>query len=970
METKYPALKRPRRKLCFSTKKKSLSSQLGETFTNQGVDNMFDDKDVCALEPHPPSVLFQSSDSGTNISEASISPVPQEKHSAKELPEHQISLQCQGPRRHFQLPATSSPISKLDADLGIPFKAHGPIKTSSPIEHNGVTPILFNSEDEAEEPQADPVPTQKPQCDGQGTEDGDENIKKSVGEARKKPEVASPKRKSTQPPAEPSSCGGKDMAGFLKTFQLTRMSKPSCSQKPPVKAPPLLPPSSPEPEDDFLILDDDAPLQFSIPRKSASSKRHRLSKSSSSNKESSTDKETKDGPVEVPQKQKEVEMATSKLDGHAVHQKMTKKKDKEKKPEVVKSDNDKGDSPTHQDLPADETIVEPEEETAQKTVTKKHKSTKRKNLKGEKDIAAKGGRNSLKEKRKQAEASKAVWETEHGDVFRQLIQEHNVQEAADTEDLSDFTDKHINFVANGEAKQDKKSAESTSSSSEDAQLLRKRKRRQPGEWWMSCPQSQERTENLHALKKSKQNSKEPSTAVPWTLNNKKDKLYSRKNPKEPVKLSSNHTNKVKGNNRKQTKRRNARDEKIKEISEKIITAKAELEDQQIPDEDPDPESSPLVFSKRDHGISSGPASQLCQPKEQLGETEPTKRRSKPPGEWWVVSNEPNDLEIITSQPWQPPLKEPKHQKKREKLPKQKPSRLGAPKNGNVASKTPGGAPVTHVRPLSTPKTLKRCLETFKDIFTSVGETPTMARDARQCKRRNVTSQAVEESPDTGPATYSRPDVRSGADVDECSQPDLEILPERACQTEDTFRVLSSGPSSMIELEKYDYDDDDMKLPSSRVRTWLSVSDFCAPPLEMLALHSKDKEYLTEWFQSLWSTGTGGGTTVTPDQFQWYFYQDRALGIQVDINSSSICSGKLVMGSYMKKPLWVDHSATTIFNLLTNAVSVTVDGSVSHYSAGQAFMVECGRAYSIHNKNVQPAALYFTRMLAESSDRSS
>ncbi|MEQ2168787.1 hypothetical protein GOODEAATRI_018357 [Goodea atripinnis] len=455
----------------------------------------------------------------------------------------------------------------------------------------------------------------------------------------------------------------------------------SSSQKPPVKAPPLLPPSSPEPEDDFLILEDDAPLQFSIPRKSALSKRHRLSKSSSSNKESSTDKETKDGPVEVPQKQKEVEMATSKLDGQAVHQKMTKKKDKEKNPEVVKSDNDKGDSPTHQDLPADETIVEPEEEPAQKTGTKKHKSTKRKNLKGEKDIAAKGGKNSLKEKRKQAKASKAVWETEHGDVFRQLIQEHNVQEAADTEDLSDFT----------------------------------------------------------------------------------------------------------GNNRKQTKRRNARDEKIKEIAEKIITAKAELEDQQIPDEDPDPESSPLVFSKRDHGISSGPASQLCQPKEQLGETEPTKRRSKPPGEWWVVSTDPNDLEIIASQPWQPPLKEPKHQKKREKLPKQKPSRLGAPKNGNVASKTPGGDPVTHVRPLSTPKTVKRCLETFKDMFTSVGETPTTAtnRDARQCKRRNVTSQAVEESPDTGPATYSRPDVRSGADVDECSQPDLEILPERACQTEDT-----------------------------------------------------------------------------------------------------------------------------------------------------------------------------------------
>lgn len=46
--------------------------------------------DVCAPEPHPPSVLFQSSGSGTNYSEASVSPVPQENHAAEELPEGQI----------------------------------------------------------------------------------------------------------------------------------------------------------------------------------------------------------------------------------------------------------------------------------------------------------------------------------------------------------------------------------------------------------------------------------------------------------------------------------------------------------------------------------------------------------------------------------------------------------------------------------------------------------------------------------------------------------------------------------------------------------------------------------------------------------------------------------------------------------------------------------------------------------------
>ena len=54
--------------------------------------------------------------------------------------------------------------------------------------------------------------------------------------------------------------------------------------------------------------------------------------------------------------------------------------------------------------------------------------------------------------------------------------------------------------------------------------------------------------------------------------------------------------------------------------------------------------------------------------------------------------------------------------------------------------------------------------------------------------------------------------------------------------------------------------------------------------------------------------------ITLDQFDWYSYQDRALGFQVDLNSGSICSGKILLGSHMKKPLWVDHSATTVSSL--------------------------------------------------------
>lgn len=181
---------------------------------------------------------------------------------------------------------------------------------------------------------------------------------------------------------------------------------------------------------------------------------------------------------------------------------------------------------------------------------------------------------------------------------------------------------------------------------------------------------------------------------------------------------------------------------------------------------------------------------MCQPKTQLRETEPTKRRRKPPGDWWAVPAEVDNLEIIATEPWQSPtLKEPKKQKERGKRPKQTPSRLGAPKNGNVASKTPGGAPVTLVKPLSAPKTVKRSLATFKDIFTSVEETPTAAsnRDVHQPKKCKVTSQPLEESTDTGPTTGCRLDADAliGPNVNECTLSDQEIPQERPCQTEDT-----------------------------------------------------------------------------------------------------------------------------------------------------------------------------------------
>lgn len=67
----------------------------------------------------------------------------------------------------------------------------------------------------------------------------------------------------------------------------------------------------------------------------------------------------------------------------------------------------------------------------------------------------------------------------------------------------------------------------------------------------------------------------------------------------------------------------------------------------------------------------------------------------------------------------------------------------------VSSKPLGGTstPSLKLKLLSAPKTVKRSLATFKDIFTSATETETVRsnRDTSQNNRRNVTAHSAEEA---------------------------------------------------------------------------------------------------------------------------------------------------------------------------------------------------------------------------------
>uniref|UniRef100_A0A4W5L202 Uncharacterized protein n=1 Tax=Hucho hucho TaxID=62062 RepID=A0A4W5L202_9TELE len=93
----------------------------------------------------------------------------------------------------------------------------------------------------------------------------------------------------------------------------------------------------------------------------------------------------------------------------------------------------------------------------------------------------------------------------------------------------------------------------------------------------------------------------------------------------------------------------------------------------------------------------------------------------------------------------------------------------------------------------------------------------------------------------------------------------------------------------------------------------AVTELCAPPLRAITLQLEDKANLTDWLSLLWPAAGKQGGQISPDHFQWFSYRDKALGYKMDLLAETFSNGKILLGSYMKKPLLVDHSATTVSN---------------------------------------------------------
>nr|XP_029135512.1 microtubule-associated protein futsch-like isoform X1 [Labrus bergylta] len=829
-----------------------------------------------------------------------------------------------------------------------------------------------------------------------------------------------PKRLHNQPSVEVSTHVRKDMSAFLLKLREAGLSKPACSRKSlsPVKVP--TPP--PEPEEDFLILEDETPLWISIPTKSATGKKQRPSRTSSTDKDSSKDKGTKESPPEKTQEQQESNQTNRKVGHQTVSQEMKKMKVKEKKKESAKQRTDTTESTSPQDLPVVELLEqekpnkkkqrlkklppkesdkaeEQPEDTAErereggeptlKTKDKAQKATERKTSKSVKDgkeNAKTGTAKSSKGGRKVMQGSDGRKEAAYTETAKEPSKEHKDLEdegSASERETSKSKAQTAKDFSDGKDEQKQTPPVSDGTPPEDDHIIGKRKRKQPGLWWLSSPEETEAADHWPTVKKqSKQNNKEPITATRSPVKAKKEKALKKRIQAECATSSCQDKNKVKEKKNRRGKIK-SNQERGKEEAEPVEELVEEQEQQgEVEDQNLDEGSSPLDFSHRGHSLSTGeevfhrvyhhisteeqsitpaPTTPRRQ-REQLRTAESDKRRRKCPGNWWAVNGPTEEAENISSKPQQ----EPKPKKERKKKSKQSRGfKLGTPKNGNVAvsSKPPEGAAVPPLtgKLMSAPKTVKRSLATFKDIFDSAAETSTVesSRGAVQKNTRKVraTDLSVPDESDKGILNV---------DSVEVSPPYHDTPQDDKCHSEDISIPFRSGPPSMFELQEYE-EHDTMTRPSPSVLSALSASDLCAPPLKPLILQPKDKANLAEWFKCLWSASVDKGPEVSPEHFDWYFYQGRAIGFMVDLNSGTICSGKILLGSYMKKPLWVDHSATSVFHLLTSSVSVAIDGSESRFNPGQSFMVPCGHAYCIENVSRQPAVLYFTRVLTESLD---
>ncbi|XP_077432320.1 uncharacterized protein LOC144058019 isoform X2 [Vanacampus margaritifer] len=714
-------------------------------------------------------------------------------------------------------------------------------------------------------------------------------------------------RKSTK-----ESSVKKDIWAFLKKVQDSSQAKTKPKTLTPVKAP--TPP--PELEEEFLILDDDLSFTFSIPTKPTT--KQNKNKESSSDKGSSIDRGSKDG-------LRETNLPSKNTPEVQTDPKKTTSNKREKKTELKHRNTPNNKNPQSKRKNADDQL---------KVVA----GSQTDHLRVKPSSEAK---TSSKAKRENPKSSRPTAKTKQMKAWH--LESSSSKECEDaglaSPDKCSFppTDFHPGKIdpAQGSAGRTFEQIHQTISSwssPEECQVLGKRKRNPPGEWWLSFPPNAEQPEGEDEA---------PRVNKPKANRREATKAASASASASPVKADKTLKSTTKKDVKKATlkKKRALRKISASELDRDGAEKMRDQDQLEFPDQDSPLEQNykikhiafPQVYTAKTKKRSKPLPSTLTESPEQL----PDKRHSKLPGEWWKIPATPEEVAAAAVAAAAEPHqllnvnhKTSKHGKKA------KSKRSRPPKSAERAVRSP------HSRKAEDEKQTR-----------GVVSNGTLAVDGGARQSHEVVQ-------------VGSPDCQGTITV-EGSQSSLDNLRDNICPSR---HALQSGPVCMIDLEPHDDED----LPSNRHSlARLSVSDLCADPLKPCTVEFSDKADLIEWLQLVFSTNRKGrndkNLAVALDHFDWYYYKSGAMGITEDVHWWNLSQGKMLLGSFMKKPLWVDHSANMGCFLITSSVKVKIDCTESDVDAGSFFTVPCGHAYSLENLTEQPALISFSRVLADSPD---
>ncbi|KAK3515557.1 hypothetical protein QTP70_024390 [Hemibagrus guttatus] len=1122
MDRKMMNLGRAKKKLRYFQSEESTPCQLKikDVFSVKDLDNIFDD-----LDSVPGTPL---------LSPLPKSPGLDEKYKGSQSPVKKTSLPFGGEIS----PLKGSDVLVADADIqvdhlndkGSPIEEIAPIKTSSPIELLAVehitedaekpetSPLLFGIEDE--EPvvgdlskplmnqrseslkdishgdseslvspptqlkfgkptkQNDPATSSTPQkapaqgCKTSASEPEEDS--QTDGRISLSPVVLIQKRQPEPLPEEQRNKQVQEVAVrqslFQKKLRNSLQPKASGFRKQETVKQPASAPSPIDPEEDFMILEDDSPIRFTIPRKTEikeksapesrpvepHSKEKALAKETEeaenledgpkkkrkAKRGRASDISTKDAMVQSGPKEKEEQVNEDVGGGEQIRLSPDTNQDADvpdsvplgkKKPKHKSSKTEQQSSKDGNDvgvkIPAEKPTAKTKKSAklASNTDTEEEEpvsSVKNKPSKIKSAIKAGGyestGLSAAKPKKPDEDRST----NKEGLKNKKKLKEHAAEVQNHTEPTPDPAEQpevqSLSTVkkANKEpaskqsapkkpqkVKKTEKTKETLKSKEPDvsaeASVTSKRKRKPPGEWWLTqhdenymqeqqetVQSSQELKPRRRAQKKAPVLTDSPEQELATTSQEiQNDPAPVQKLPKKVKKsqVAKSQSNPV-GSQKSPKSAGGRRKPKSRAQDQREMTP-ALTDEEEARDNEVSGQLSPVACGQlpRQRSLTPGDrrvfdniytrevhrSAEKRSPVQLAVESVPVKRQRKPPQNWWEASQSREPVQRSLS---------PRTTSSQTSRLEMGPPRSAFPQMASLHKAVGRGQKKTKTNMINTPKSVKRSLATFDAIYDSgkPGPSTERGRGARQKGRRNLLHSLEDQSEQSSENIQNdyQQQASSHANFDVCVSGESSAAwrkntprPSSGFNRASDYDIaFKSGPSSLIELERYE-EHEDAELPSSRIISQtpftprvLSDCDLCGPPLKPIVLDNEDWDNLCVWFTHIWPNTSKDSKGVSPDDFHWHSHAGRAMGHMVDLQNNTFSSGKILLGSYMKKPAQMDLNAVTVFNVASSCVRVEIDGAKEVYNSGQTFMTPCGQSYSILNMCQEPAVLWYHRML--------